>query len=979
MERRFASNSLLFFLARPVLGLLFLFVCENTLAAGEALLNSEYSYRRYTISDGLPDQIITSVSQDSKGFIWAGTIRGGFTRFDGQRFKNFDSHGLSIVEFTEHEQQVVALGLLSSFCVSGSDSVRPVKMVSSSSDIYCWYNSKTLPKGYGVYSIDNKKALYALTDTGLVVEWEHELLNQMRDGSALYWDKPNRRFMIPAGNRGVYVVHENGTVENHFDAGVITNFIPYRNSLWAAGYNGLYEYRDGRLELMFEYPFFDGESADVQLLEDSEHNLLIRTISCLYRYRNGKLETITDKLVSSRDMLVDNDGNIWIAAANGLFNYYKLNFQNHTILPEGSISQSIVVDGQNNVWLPTFDGRLLRMENGKASIAKHPPSPAGYSFFERGSVMKDNRIYFSGGAGILQYDCDRNSFRWMPGFPPSLVQYISVLPDGGLVAGNTTAAMIYHPEEGIKRIYEAAELKQQILTSCVDKQGNILLGGTGGITMIDGDSIRFLNDEILKMCVYITCDGNGKLWMICRNRLVSMENDTPEVAYTFGKDLCNLYITRSGMLIVTTNDELFIAPGGKQLDFVRYDRNNGYLNAFAITGTHIAEDAEGAVFISTIEKTISFHPGNLLDKLKPPGFYLQDIAASVDNVHWNTFDADNLRLDYRHKNIRFAYVGLNYSAAENVRYHYRLAGFQDEWSEPSPMREVTFNNLPPGDYTFEIYADAGTDESRSEMHSFAFSITPAFWQTTWFPAMCVIALVLASAGVALYVQRRKNRALLEKLRAEKELNELRISSIRLKAIPHFNANVLSAIEYYIANRTKEEAMRILGIYSDFTCKTLSEVDKASRPLADELAYVKMYLDLEKIRFMEKFDFRIEVEKGVDETVHLPNMILHTYCENAVKHGLMPLKSGGLLAIRVSQRGRTVCVSVEDNGAGRDYARQNKHLHSSKQGLSILNRQIEIYNRFNREKITSQVDDLFNNGKPSGTCFSVEVPLEYTYV
>ena len=243
---------------------------------------------------------------------------------------------------------------------------------------------------------------------------------------------------------------------------------------------------------------------------------------------------------------------------------------------------------------------------------------------------------------------------------------------------------------------------------------------------------------------------------------------------------------------------------------------------------------------------------------------------------------------------------------------------------------------------------------------------------------CIAFLMLASAGVALYIQRKKNKVLMEKLRVEKELNELRISSIRLKAIPHFNANVLGAIEYYIANRTKEETMRILNIYSDFTLKTLSDVDKAARTVSEEIAYVKMYLDLEKIRFLDKFNFQINVEEEVDESVLLPNMILHTYCENAVKHGLMPLAKGGLLTIHVRQHDRTVCVSVEDNGAGRDYAAQNPYLHSSKQGLSILNRQIEIYNSFNTEKIYRQVEDLFDGEKPAGTRFTVEVPPEFMY-
>jgi len=77
--------------------------------------------------------------------------------------------------------------------------------------------------------------------------------------------------------------------------------------------------------------------------------------------------------------------------------------------------------------------------------------------------------------------------------------------------------------------------------------------------------------------------------------------------------------------------------------------------------------------------------------------------------------------------------------------------------------------------------------------------------------------------------------------------------------------------------------------------------------------------------------------------------------------------------------KTVIVCVEDNGVGRAYAAQNPQTHSSKQGLSILNRQIEIFNRFNREKINQQVDDLMNDGKPNGTLFRVEVPVDFNYI
>jgi LytS/YehU family sensor histidine kinase len=329
---------------------------------------------------------------------------------------------------------------------------------------------------------------------------------------------------------------------------------------------------------------------------------------------------------------------------------------------------------------------------------------------------------------------------------------------------------------------------------------------------------------------------------------------------------------------------------------------------------------------------------------------------------------------------------LSYSAAQNVRYHYRLLGFQNSWSEPTALREVTFNNLPPGDYTFEIYADAGTDNSRSETLTCAFSITPALWQRAWFPYALILLAVVVSFLISTYYLKRKNRALFERLNTERELNDLRIRSIRLRAIPHFNANVLVALEYYISNHSKETALKVLNTYSKFMYQTLSEVDKAARPLEEELEYVKMYLELEKLRYVNKFDYEFDVAPGVSTDVLLPNMLLHTYCENAVKHGLSPLMQRGGNRVKISvlpaddgNGGNMVSVSVEDNGVGRAFAATNRNVHSTKQGLDILSRQLEIYNRHNRRPIVQRVEDLYDAAHaPAGTRFTVLVPRDYIY-
>jgi signal transduction histidine kinase len=409
------------------------------------------------------------------------------------------------------------------------------------------------------------------------------------------------------------------------------------------------------------------------------------------------------------------------------------------------------------------------------------------------------------------------------------------------------------------------------------------------------------------------------------------------------------------------------------LSFLYYNHLNG-MTGFEPVINALYIDNHGVLWMPTTNCVVSFDPQKLIGSISPPVLHIQSLETSEDNIRWEQTHTDRREFSHRYKNVRFQFIGIKYSAVENVRYRYRLLGFQNDWSEPTKSRELTFNNLPPGNYLFEIYADAGTDDSRCETQSLAFSIKPAFWQTWWFITFSLLSLMLASALVALYVQRRKNRELLQRLTMEKQLNDLRIKSIRLKAIPHFNANVLSAIEFYIMNRSKEEANRLLGIYSDFTYQTLREVDKASRSLQEELDYVQLYLQLEKLRFADKFDFELDIDPSVNKEVQLPNMVLHTYCENAIKHAFATFKSGGILKIRVRQQHDSVTIAVEDNGVGRIAAGINTQVRSTKQGLEILNRQIEIYNRFNLNKIKQKIDDL-----TTGTRFTVEVPLGFAYI
>ncbi|HHU26640.1 MAG TPA: hypothetical protein GXZ56_08475, partial [Bacteroidales bacterium] len=146
-------------------------------------------------------------------------------------------------------------------------------------------------------------------------------------------------------------------------------------------------------------------------------------------------------------------------------------------------------------------------------------------------------------------------------------------------------------------------------------------------------------------------------------------------------------------------------------------------------------------------------------------------------------------------------------------------------------------------------------------------------------------------------------------------------------------------------------------------------------------YVSMYLELEKMRYGDKLSYDIDVDSDVRQEIMIPNMVLHTYAENAVKHGIRGKNLAGKVTISIKNEGSGVRVSVEDDGVGRAVSEEkNRQQNRSGQGLSILSRQIALYNQQNSEKIEEKVVDLTDEqGNAAGTRFELYVPYHYEYI
>jgi hypothetical protein len=215
-----------------------------------------------------------------------------------------------------------------------------------------------------------------------------------------------------------------------------------------------------------------------------------------------------------------------------------------------------------------------------------------------------------------------------------------------------------------------------------------------------------------------------------------------------------------------------------------------------------------------------------------------------------------------------------------------------------------------------------------------------------------------------------------KLKVEKiqnQISELQIKSIQNQLDPHFTFNVFNSFANLINEKDTERANYIFHKYAGLLKAYVLNSDNITISLQEELNFVESYLELEKFRYANKFSFHIKMQENMNKQLIVPKMILHIFIENAIKHGLKHLDSGGHLLIEGKEDNRIIHISIRDNGIGRVKAKELGYFSTGK-GIIILNKITEYYNKLYKHKITYTITDLYQNKKASGTEVNIQIPL-----
>jgi len=245
--------------------------------------------------------------------------------------------------------------------------------------------------------------------------------------------------------------------------------------------------------------------------------------------------------------------------------------------------------------------------------------------------------------------------------------------------------------------------------------------------------------------------------------------------------------------------------------------------------------------------------------------------------------------------------------------------------------------------------------------------------------LVIIALVLISLFCGLFFYHR-NKEREKTVQLQKQLAEFEHKALHLQMNPHFVFNCLAAISSFIMQNGKEDAIKYLSKFSKLMRLTLEFSKESAIPIDKEIEALQNYLELEQLRFSQKFDFSIHKSQEIEDDTAIPALLLQPYVENAIIHGVAPNESRGFIKIDFMLKADYLICTIEDNGIGIETSQKMKEnmvqVHKS-MALEISKKRLETLEELENKKVILNVSELKNDdGTAKGTLIILELPLKF---
>jgi signal transduction histidine kinase len=485
---------------------------------------------------------------------------------------------------------------------------------------------------------------------------------------------------------------------------------------------------------------------------------------------------------------------------------------------------------------------------------------------------------------------------------------------------------------------------KDLSVTCIEEVDDALIIGTvqKGVLILKGNDYEFIqNNGKLKdvNCKNINIDKEKNLWIASFSGLYKV---TP------GKDIHHYLIEDIGKSVGLPNLDI---NDFQLINDTAYVATSQRLLVFPVNNTTFINSATPAVYINAFvvnDSLMHFQPGTFI-RLNP--------------------DANN---------VEFHFSGIDFKSQGNILFKYRLGGLRSAW-QYTDKNSMNYEALPSGNYRFEVLAMNDQNVWSSRPAFIQFSIAPYWWEHTLFRALLILFCFILAFFIIRWFLLKKHKQQLEKASAERHIAEIELKAIKAQINPHFIFNTLNAIQYFVSNDQTEKAEDYLGKLGSLLRKTLDFSSKTLINLDDEISYIEKYLQLEKLRFDEGFNFSILNNSAVGRSnILVPPMILQPHIENALRHAYKGMQGKlKVLQVRFRNEEDTLVCEIEDNGIGiKSSVLQKQEINPGYQskGIELSHSKLAMYEQLTGKKVSTEMIDLYRDNLASGTLIRIKLKL-----
>jgi len=960
-------------------------------------------FRHYSTDQGLSSLETYHVFQDSKGYIWISTTN-GVTRFDGYTFQNFEEQdGLvdnvifETIEDYKGRIWFVGYNCMLSYYENGR--IKPYKynniieklvdnrMVSVKTSIYIdrednlYYSISTR----GIIKISAKGVLKKLNkfsdNLADIVEFDKKLfviqysgiinkLNIKLDNiqTTITDDKLGKArklavFAVPSSdNKSVFVACDHFLLniynDGHYQIREMASRIIWlsrdRNKMiWVGTYNG-----------------------GVEAI--SENNLMGPIV---HNY-------LKDKSVSS--VLEDKEGGFWFSTLDdGVFylpSHNAFSYVYPVDLPDYEILR--VETGENETFLGTGNGFLSVIKNNR--ISNYPIDTSLHSEITALTYDRVNKqlyvgstyntyIYKNGNISpLINFKNKKNKK-----YEGLMVTFKSIVKESKDTywLGNFAGLSLVNVKQNIILYNSSVDKVTKVLrinTLYRYPDGNLLIGTSEGLWLYKNNNfnkairlIPGLKDRISQ----IAGDSLGKnVWIATKSNGLFLKTHDSIFHFSRKEGLLN----NSPYDLCINNNDLWLATsqGITCITINKYKPFQYSLHNFTVENG-LASNQVNQIKISGDKILVGTNKGlSILDR---GSFKINDgnIPLYITKVRLMMRDTvlqNNSSLPFNFNSLSFSFVGISFQSVTRMRYQYRLIGLDDEW-HTTQNTEVSFPFLPPHRYEFQLRTinDNGSPTSLTVIQKFKIKLP--YWKTGWF--ISIVFLSLLAVGYLIYRNRMKT---IEKdLQVKQEINQYRQQALSKQMNPHFLFNSLNSIQYYIVKNDRISSSRFLSKFATLMRVILNNSQNQSVALSEEMSALKLYLELESMRFKDRFEYTIDMDSHINQlTTFIPPFIIQPFIENSIWHGLMNREGDGLLQIRfILEEFYLKCI-IEDNGVGRQHAAEiegSNPFKTASKGISITETRLRLIDKKGLQTEPVKYIDLYDqNGVSEGTRVELLIPI-----